>query len=79
MTAQSLAIRKKLHQFIDTVEEKKLKAMYTIFESEIEYEHNEEFYSMLNERYEEYKRTGVSVSEKEVNKSARNLLRSKKK
>ena len=66
MTAQSLAIRKKLHQFIDTVEEKKLKAMYTIFESEIEYEHNEEFYAMLNERYEEYKRTGVSISEKET-------------
>ena len=33
MTA--LAIRKKLHQFIDSIEEKKVKAIYTIFENEI--------------------------------------------
>ena len=31
----TISIRGKLHQFIDTIEEKKLKAIYTIFEEEI--------------------------------------------
>ena len=79
MTAQSLAIRKKLHQFIDTVEEKKLKAMYTIFEDEIENYYTDEFKTMLNERVEEYEKTGVSYSEKEVNKRIAKLMSSKKK
>jgi hypothetical protein len=79
MTAQSLTIRKKLHQFIDTVEEKKLKAMYVIFEEEIESEYSDEFKKMLDERYEKYKRTGVYVTEKEANRRINSLLRSKKK
>ena len=29
------AIRQKLHEFIDTIEEKKAKAIYTLFEEEI--------------------------------------------
>lgn len=33
MTA--IAIRKKLHQFIDKIEEKEVKAIYTLFEEEI--------------------------------------------
>ena len=31
----TIAIRKKLHQFIDNIEEKKAKAIYTLFEKEI--------------------------------------------
>ena len=31
----TIAIRKKLHQFIDNIEEKKAKAIYTLFEEEI--------------------------------------------
>ena len=31
----TISIREKLHQFIDTIEEKKVKAIYTIFEEEI--------------------------------------------
>ena len=31
----TVTIRQKLHQFIDTIEEKKVKAIYTIFEEEI--------------------------------------------
>ena len=76
MTAQSLAIRKKLHQFIDTVEEKRLKAMYTIFEDEIKNYYSGEFINMLNERREEYRRTGKAVSRKESQKRIGKLLRS---
>ena len=76
MTAQSLAMRKKLHQFIDTVEEKKLKAMYTIFEDEIENYYTDEFKTMLNDRVAEYERTGVSISRKESQKRIKKLMRS---
>ncbi len=31
----TIAIRKKLHEFIDNIEEKKAKAIYTLFEKEI--------------------------------------------
>jgi predicted transcriptional regulator len=31
----TIAIRKKLHEFIDKIEEKKAKAIYTLFEEEI--------------------------------------------
>lgn len=31
----TIAIRKKLHKFIDNIEEKKAKAIYTLFEEEI--------------------------------------------
>jgi predicted transcriptional regulator len=31
----TITIRKKLHQFIDNIEEKKAKAIYTLFEEEI--------------------------------------------
>jgi hypothetical protein len=32
----TLSIRQKLHQFIDSIEEKKAEAIYTLFEEEIE-------------------------------------------
>lgn len=41
--------------------------------------HTEDFYKTLDERYAEYKRTGISVREKEVNRSSKNLLATKKK
>lgn len=33
----TIAIRKKLHEFIDNIEEKKAKAIYTLFEEEIKH------------------------------------------
>jgi hypothetical protein len=36
MTTSTIVIRDKLHQFIDTVDEKKVQAMYVMFEEEIE-------------------------------------------
>jgi hypothetical protein len=34
----TVALREKLHKFIDSIEEKKVKAIYTLFENEIEQE-----------------------------------------
>lgn len=36
MTTSTIVLRDKLHQFIDTVDEKKVQAMYAMFEEEIE-------------------------------------------
>ena len=36
MITSTIVLRDKLHQFIDTVDEKKVKAMYVMFEEEIE-------------------------------------------
>ena len=36
MITSTVVLRDKLHQFIDTVDEKKVKAMYVMFEEEIE-------------------------------------------
>jgi hypothetical protein len=36
MTTSTIVLRDKLHQFIDTVDEKKVQAMYVMFEEEIE-------------------------------------------
>lgn len=38
MNASIATIREKLHQYIDTVEERKIQAMYIIFEEDIEEE-----------------------------------------
>ena len=76
-------IRKKLHNYIDTIEEKKLKAMYTIFENEIENEYHEEysadFKALLDKRYESYKKTGLFITEKDASKRINKLLKSIKK
>jgi hypothetical protein len=36
MVTSTIVLRDKLHQFIDTVDEKKVQAMYVMFEEEIE-------------------------------------------
>lgn len=36
MAQSGILLRDKLHQFIDTVEEKKVQAMYVLFQNEIE-------------------------------------------
>ncbi len=59
------AIKSKLHQYIDTVAEKKLKAIYTMVESEIENETilTAEQKKELDKRWLEYK-SGKSKPEK---------------
>lgn len=50
-------IRQKLHQFIETAEEKKVKAIYALFEDEItrdEWEYTDEFRADLDTAWEKY-------------------------
>ncbi len=75
MTA--LALRKKLHSMIESMGGKKLKTVYSIFENEMESGHNEAFYEMLDERYENYRKNG-GINRKESKKRVSNLLRSLK-
>lgn len=75
MTA--IALRKKLHSMIDSMGEKNLKIVYSIFENEKESGHGEAFYEMLDERYENYRKNG-GISRKESKKRVSNLLRSLK-
>jgi hypothetical protein len=58
-------IRRKLHHFIDRIEEKKVKAIYTLFEQEIEeeeMEYTQEFKEELDRRYAYYVNGGKMVS-----------------
>lgn len=67
----TVALRQKLHQFIDSIEEKKIKAIYTLFENEIEQSevvYTDEFKAELDRRVEYYRNGGKMVSPTEMNK-----------
>ncbi len=71
-------MRRKLHHFIDTIEEKKVKAIYTLFEDEIEQEemeYTEEFKKELDRRYAYYINGGKMVTAAESEKQIRELLK----
>lgn len=79
---RTTAIRKRLHQFIETVEEKKVKAIYTLFEDEIaqdEWEYTDEFKAELDRRYAHYKNGGKMISAAESEKQIKELLKRGKK
>lgn len=66
-------IRKKLHQFIETAEEKKVKAIYVLFKDEItqnEWEYTDAFKQKLDRRFTYYKNGGRMIiaadAEKEI-------------
>jgi hypothetical protein len=71
-------IRQKLHQFIETAEEKKVKAIYALFEDEIaqdELEYTDEFKAELDRRFAYYKNGGKMVTAKEADKQISELLK----
>lgn len=69
-------IRNKLHQFIDDVEDKKVKAIYTIFAGNIEADedYTDEFKAELDKRYEEFKKDGETTGREEVKKRIKKIL-----
>jgi hypothetical protein len=70
-------IRQKLHQFIETAEEKKVKAMYALLENEIaqdEWEYTDEFKADLDRRFSYYKSGGKMVSAKDANKQINEFI-----
>ena len=75
MTAS--AIRQRLHQFIESVEEKKIKAIYTIFEDEItrdEWTYTDKFKAELESRYNYYRKGGKMVSPTRADKEISDML-----
>lgn len=63
MSTVSSTIKEKLHQYIDSAEERKLYAIYIMLEDEIEYEedYTDEFKNELDKRFAEYKLDGVAI------------------
>lgn len=75
-------LRERLQRFIETAEEKKLAAIYTLVEDEIMQQNHwedESFVAEMEERYQDYK-TGKSksVSLEEVEAKARNVAKASK-
>jgi hypothetical protein len=67
----SIGIRKKLHHFIDSIEDKKAEAIYTLFEDEIENDTDVKRLNLIKEEREQYLRgEGKSYEWKEVKKMA---------
>lgn len=66
---RTTTIREKLHQFIDQVEDKRARAIYALFESEIEQEtlpYSDEFKAQLEERITYYHKGGKMVTPEEM-------------
>ncbi len=63
-------LREKLHNYINQVEDKKIKAFYTLVESDIVEEENiytEEFKAELDKRYADYLNDGILISREDAN------------
>lgn len=76
MSIAITTVREKLHQYIDTAEERKIQAIYVMLEDEIEYEedYTDEFKNELDKRYAEYELDGVVIEEAQANERVNNLM-----
>lgn len=76
MSIAITTVREKLHQYIDTAEERKVQAIYVMLEEEIEFEedYTDEFKNELDKRYAEYKLDGVIIDEAQANERVNNLM-----
>ncbi len=66
----TVRIRQKLHNYLEIVGDKKVKAMYALFEEEIEQagiEYTDEFKEELNKRYDYYKNGAKMITAEEAN------------
>jgi len=73
----TIAIRKKLANYMKVADDKKIKAMYALFEDEIEQqemEYTNEFKAELDRRYEYYKHGGKMISAAAANKQISKIL-----
>lgn len=72
----TVAMRKKLHDYLDTAADKKIKAIYTMVEDELAEEkedYSDEFKAELDRRYEEYLKDGITISRAEVNEQIKKI------
>ena len=73
----TVAIRRKLAEYMQVADDKKVKAIYALFEDEIEQEeieYSEEFKKELDRLYEYYKSGGKMISATEANKQIKKVL-----
>ena len=65
------AIQQKLHTYLEVANDKKIKAIYTMMEEEIEeiaIDYTDEFKAELERRYAEYKKDGKVVTSETMEK-----------
>ena len=77
---ETTTIRQKLHQFIDMAEDKKINAIYTLIESEIEgvddnLTYSDEFVAELDKRWKNYLTGEKGYTQEEVNTHTKELLK----
>lgn len=75
------AIRKKLVNYMQVADDKKVKAMYALFEDDIEQEileYTDELKAKLDKSYEYYKTGGKMISAAEADKQINKILQSGK-
>ncbi len=78
---KTVVMKERLHRFIETVEEKRMKAIYALFENEIEqeeWEYTDEFKAELDRRYAYYLNGGKMVSAPDVEKRVKATLKKMK-
>ncbi len=76
MTAKEM--REKFHRFIETVEDKRLKAIFNLFENEIveqEWDYTDEFKKELDLRYNHFINGGVLVSSDDAAQRTSELMK----
>ncbi len=76
------AIRQKLHNYLEVADDKKVKAIYTMVEDDIEksaVEYTDEFKKELDRRYAYYKSGGKMVTAAEADKKIQSILKKGKK
>ena len=78
MIMQIASIRERLHQFIDVIEDKKVEAIYTLFEDEIDTEtHRKKLIQAERENYLQGTEKGYrwdEIKEMAINKEKRHAL-----
>ena len=73
----TVVMKEKLHHFIDTVEEKRMKIIYALFEKEIEedeWEYTDEFKEELDRRHAYYTNGGKMVTAEDADKEIKELV-----
>ncbi len=74
----TVVMKEKLHRFIETVEEKRMKTIYALFEKEIEedeWDYTDEFKAELDRRYDYYTNGGEMISAESAGKQTKELVR----
>ena len=72
------AIRQKLHSYLEVADDKKVKAIYTMMEEDIEkstVKYTDDFKKELDRRYAYYKSGGKMVTAAEANKQIQEILK----